>query len=100
MNISMIKSFSAITKDMIMTIGRGSILDNNRVGLGSTVVDFVVVAITKDIIIYMNISMTNSFAAIDMIMTIGRGSILGNNRVGLRSAVVHLIVVTIGKNIA
>jgi len=82
---------------MLITITAGSILDNNRVGLRSAVVDFIVMSITKDITISMDISKTKSFAimAIDMIMTIGRGSILDNNRVGLRSAVVHLVVVAI-----
>merc|ERR1719383_306388 len=102
MNISMTKSFAIMAIDMIMTIGRGSILGDNWVGLGTAVVYFIVMSITKDIIISMNISMTKSFSAItkDMIMTIGRGSILDNNRVGLGSTVVHLVVVAISKDIA
>jgi len=99
MNIFMAKSF-AMTPLLMPIIAR-SILGNNGVGLGSTVVDFIVMAIGKDITISMNISMTKSLStiAIDRIMTIGRGSIFNNNWVGLGSTVVHLVVVAIGEDI-
>jgi len=95
----------AITVNIVMTIACGSILSNNGVSLGSTVVYFIVLAITQDItmsiaVVSISTAMTISFAiTVKIVMAIAGGGILGNNGISLGSTVVYFVVLTIAEDI-
>jgi len=106
-NITMPINNTIMTISIAMSIAGGSILGNNGVSLGSTVVYFVVLAIAKDITmsiavvsISMDSTMTISFTiTINIVMTMAGGSVLDNNGVSLGSTVVYFVVLAIVKDI-
>merc|ERR1712243_34725 len=95
---------NTIMHSIAITIPNWGVLSNNRISLGSTIVDLVVLAISKDITmgvaVIMDKVMPVSFAiSVNLVMTISNRSVLCYDRVGLGSAVVDLEVLPISKDI-